>query len=92
MDSLSVNEAEVIDRLVNRSFADQVAMLESMLMEHSKYRRDNVSVTDDMIVTRAARLNSAVIADTISLVDFIDKETGTLLPISVCIDHGIEVQ
>jgi hypothetical protein len=51
-----------------------------------------IDVTDNVIAVRAARHNSETLSDSIGVIDFIDKETGTLKQPAVCIDHGIEAQ
>jgi len=51
------------------------------------------SLSDDMIVSRSAILNSVAVIDSFALTDFFRRDiTLGNLPADICIEHGIENQ
>jgi hypothetical protein len=95
LDSLLVNEAALIQRFRARTAPEQIAIIADLLrLSHHKIRNDYVAISDDLIVSRSAIINSATVQDSISVNDLLGNvETGTLLPPSdIEIEHGIENQ
>jgi len=87
-DSISINEAEVIQRNLNRSLESQIDTFSRMLSITSKIRLDTVAVTDNVRLSRPAILNTAVLSDALDVTDGFDIR----LPPSVKIVTGIEAQ
>lgn len=92
-DTVDLLTAEFIDRFRARSLSEQVdTITELLLIIKTIRRRDRIVMRDNVIVTRSAILNSAVVSESINIIDYLDIDSGTLLGPSVEVDHGIENQ
>ena len=91
-DSIAITDVEELE--YSKELIDTLASVDSAEASREQYRElsDSISLSDDMIVTRAAITNSETVTESITLTD---RLTGTYIQykkVSAKILHGIEAQ